>query len=58
MLDYFQGDLRVSGIIDYEEIKFSPRIVEMATCCARNKIDPKNPLKNILLMLKGYCRTR
>ena len=48
----------VSGIIDFNSVCYCEPIIELAVVAARVNLDEAHPLKNMLLVVRGFCSIR
>lgn len=52
------GSYFLSGLIDFSNMIYSYRIIELAIACARMNIHQKEPLRNILTIIKAFHQIR
>lgn len=52
------GSLCLSGAIDFNSMTFSEPIIELVVLAARINMDDTNPLKNMMLVIKGFSSIR
>lgn len=54
LVDKKGSDYYLKGVIDLSTVVFSYRIVELAVLAARISMDSSDPLKNLMLIVKGF----
>lgn len=58
LVDKKGDEYYLSGVIDFSAAVFSYGIVELAILAARINMDPSDPLKNLMLIVKGFNSVR
>ena len=53
-----ENDYILSGIIDFNSVCYCEPIIELAVVAARVNLDEAHPLKNMLLVVRGFCSIR
>ena len=48
----------MSGAIDFNSMAYSEPIIELVVLAARINMDDKDPLRNMMLVIKGFCSIR
>ena len=49
-----KGQYHVGGLIDFGDLIYSHRILDLVIVCARANMNPQKPLRNLLFAIKKY----
>ena len=56
VVDRQESEHYISGILDFGDVIYSHRIIDLAIFCARSSMDPTDPLLHMLSIVRGYLK--